>query len=82
MVSIETLNQDFIQSLDSNANHSFRKHVEIPKSDPIQEILDSDLHTVDTMCHCLDLCYVQEDYDQVCHLFPLPTYANENPTRK
>ena len=60
----------------------FLEYLEILKSDPIQEILDSDLHTVDTMCHCLDLCFVEENYDQVCHLFPLPSYANDNPNGK
>ena len=35
-------------------------------------------HNPDTICHCLDLCFIEEDYGRTCHLFPLLDYAKEN----
>ena len=45
-------------------------------------MLDSDDQTPDTMCHCLNLCTVDEGYDKICHVFPLPEYAQSDPTAK
>ena len=41
----------------------------------IDEIMADPDQTVDTMCHCLDLCFISEGNDQICHLLPLPAYA-------
>ena len=45
-----------------------------------KDMLDSDDQTPDTMCHCLNLCQVDEGYDKVCHVFPLPEDAQSDPT--
>lgn len=48
-------------------------------ADPIQEVLDNEDQTSDTICHCLDFCFVSDGYDQVCHIHPIPDYAEKNP---
>ena len=48
-------------------------------ADPIQEVLDNEDQTSDTICHCLDFCFVSDGYDQVCHIHPIPDYAETNP---
>ena len=48
-------------------------------ADPIQEVLDNDDQTSDTICHCLDFCFITDGYDQVCHIHPMPDYAESNP---
>ena len=41
----------------------------------INDILNDDDLTVDTVCHCLGFCFSTEGYNEVCHLLPLPDYA-------
>ena len=48
-------------------------------AEPVQEVLDNDDMTSDTMCHCLEFCFITEGYDQVCHIHPLPDYALADP---
>ena len=50
--------------------------------DIVDLAIQSNDHTADTICHCLNLCNVTDGYDKVCHLFPMPDYALSNPTEK
>ena len=49
-------------------------------AEPVQEVLDNDEMTSDTMCHCLDFCFITEGNDKVCHMHPMPDYALTDPT--
>ena len=50
--------------------------------DVVDLAIQSDDHTADTICHCLNLCTVTSGYDKVCHIFPMPEYALLDPNEK
>merc|ERR1712136_178219 len=46
----------------------------------MDEILAVPGSTVDTACHCLNLCFISEGYDQTCHIYPMSKFDQNNPT--